>query len=712
MKKKVLMTVLAVTVLSCNGVRGDTGDETSPLCLETVVVTAQKNQEQLERIPVSVTNLSDIEIEDAGVDGLEALSLQVPNLEFHNFGNQRHSHTYIRGLRSTHWGEPALGFYVDGVNYSKSYMFDFPLFDVERIEVLRGPQGTLYGRNTLGGVINVYTREPDNLVSGMVNTTFGEDDLKKLTGSLKLPLIKNRLFMGLSGIVTSNDGYTDNDTPAPGDDGRHKDERAGRIKLKWQAADGWDIGLNMDGYHHEEGNFPFRLNSRNSLVQVGLVPPDRPFHYSHDFEGEQESDFWGSSIKIDGRIPWGQLTSVTGYREYNDDETLDLDCSSLDLMRMFYGLEEKALTQEVRLASPDDDNTRLKWVLGLYFFHQDTENDQIHFFRPGMAGQPGNPFGNGTGNIRVFTDQTTKGAAAFSHMTWALTSSLDVIGGLRCEYEDAEMDILNEMTKDGGMPLTSPITEASNDFTAILPKLGLAWHFDADHTIYGNLSKGHRSGGFNTSSPSGREAYGEEYSWTYEIGTKSYFFNRRLMINLAGFYAELEDEQIALLDPVSMHPYVENAGESHRLGLEMETRYIPLKGLELTASATLMQAEYDTYEDPVKHVDYGGNKVYGVPEFTCHLGAQLRRPIKMGLTFMGRVDVNGYGRRYLDDANTFWQSPYALVNLKLGLEGEHIDTYLWAKNLLDREYVLGENSMGMVEDGEPRALGITVRYRF
>ena len=334
--------------------------------VDSIVVTAQKRTQNVQDITDSITVLSDTIIEDAQINDMENLSAHVPGLEFHNFGSRRHSLTFIRGIKSIHTGEPATGYYVDGVNYSKSYMFDFPLFDVERIEVLKGPQGTLYGRNTMGGVINVHTRKPDNETQSELGVTVGSDDMAELKGFLRAPILENRLFLGLSGLVKKCDGYMENDTDANGDEGRHTEGGAGRLKLRFLPSDILDILLSLDGQTYDEGVFPFRRTSGNAFVKKGICPADNIYHYSHDFEGNAETDFWGISLNMDYALSLGTLTSITGYRDYTVDEFIDSDFSPLDMTRMNYIQDEKSFSQEFRLASSESE-ALFTWLVGLSF---------------------------------------------------------------------------------------------------------------------------------------------------------------------------------------------------------------------------------------------------------------------------------------------------------------------------------------------------------
>jgi len=682
----------------------------TPHQAEALIVTAQKREENVKDIPDSITVLDELDISDAGITDMVSLSTYVPNFEFYNFGSRWHSQTYIRGIKTLNNSEPSTGLYVDGVNYSKSYLFDFPLFGVERVEVLRGPQGTLYGRNTMAGVINIHTRTPDNETRAQISGTYANYNEKQIQGHVQTPIVKDKLFFGISGLIASSDGYMENDVEGVGEDGRHEDGQAGRLKLRYLPAPEWDITLSLDAQHHDDGAFPLRRTQRNSFVTAGKLEADSPYHYSHNFDGTSENDFWGATLNTSVDTKLGTVTSVTGYRDFNNEDVIDSDFSPLDAARMKYVLQERTFSHELRIASPDD-KTGPQWLAGIYYFYIDSDKERTNYYQSAMANSPSNPFSPGTGARMTQSKGTNSGEALFGQITWPVSKTLDITTGLRYEMEDAQMDATVFYTPAGGTTTTTQHPYQESRFTALLPKLSMGWHFMDDKMLYTTVSRAHRSGGFNDPNV-GAVPYDEEYSWVYEAGIKSEFFQNRLTVNLCGFYTDIEDEQITRFDEYNQS-YLENAGESHRLGMEFEADWFISKDLEIFASFTWLQAEYDKYTDPITGEDFEGNTTFGVPDYTYTLGFQYRRSLWMDWNGFCRAELAGTGPRYFDDANTVKEPGYELVNLKLGLEGTHWDGYVWAKNLFDRHYCIFENvDRGITEDGEPLTIGITLSYRF
>lgn len=707
-KKFILFTIICIASVS------SAFAETSRSAyeLDSVTVTANKQNQNVQDIPDSITVLDSVTIEDAGIDDMTSLSSYVPNLDFYNFGSRRHSITFMRGILSGHAAEPSMGYYVDGVSYAKSVMFDFPLFDVEKIEVLRGAQGTLYGKNTMGGLINVVTRKPGNSTEGYIGAGYGSDNEREFKWNLRGPVVKDKLFMGFSGLLQKSDGFMENDTDADGDEGRHTEGLAARFKLRYKPSEKLDMTMSVDGSKNDDGVFTFRRTERNSFVISGKLPEDDKYHYSHDFEGESETDFWGVSFNAEYDAEFGKVTSVTGYRDYGIEETIDTDFSPYDMTTMKYERKERAITQEFRVASPESSE-KAKWLAGVYLFALEGEKDSTYFFRSAMAKSPSNPFNPGTGSKLVDSETENQGAALFGQFSYLFNKKFDVTLGLRYEYEEAEMDAKTVMTPDGGSSSVVSEADDSQDFSALLPKVAFAWHVNDDHMLYTSATAGHRGGGFSASAPKERMAFDEENSWQYELGSKSLMLDKKLMFNSALFYIDIEDEQFSIYDSSTNQPYTGNAGESHRFGFEAETRYTPVQGLDLSASFSVIEAEFDEHADPVKGTDYSGNTPYGVPNYTYNVAAQYRHDLTAKWTGMFRAELSGIGKRYLDDANSVESDPYELVNLRAGLEGEHLEFYVWAKNVFDKHYVVFENTAkGIAEDGEPLKIGASVGYRF
>lgn len=325
--------------------------------LDDLVVTAEKREQNIQDIPVSIAAFSDMDIQDAGITDIQSLSRMVPNLYIANWGIRGTSYAFIRGIGSVN-NEPALGFYVDDVGYMDARSFDIDLFDIERIEVLRGPQGTLYGRNSLAGVVNIITKQPDNDTRAGGEVTAGNYNLYQGSAFLRTPLAEDRLFLGLSAGGLARDGYATNDYL-----GRDVDSRRsvnGRATLRWTPGTNLDIALNLNAEQLRDGAFPIA-----GLSDLAASPG----HVAYDREGGYERDAAGTSLKVAWESPGFDLTSVSVFRHFTDSASNDQDFTPYPMITARETIDDNQFTQEIRLASPKGKDG-IKWLAGFVWIHQ------------------------------------------------------------------------------------------------------------------------------------------------------------------------------------------------------------------------------------------------------------------------------------------------------------------------------------------------------
>jgi len=325
--------------------------------LEEIEVTAEKRTENLQKVPASITAFTENQIEDADIHSMADVARETPNLQWFEYGTRLHQFFSIRGIVSQPSQEPGMGFYVDDVAYLEGMSFNYPLFDIERIEVLRGPQGTLYGRNTLGGAINIISRKPDNDYKGEVTLEYGNYDHVNVNAGLRGPIVADKLFLGISGFSETRDGFYYNDFLGHEDSGR--DGKGLRGGMEWIPNDRLDMSLTIQGQKHED-----------SAYIAGSTGVDQPFHYRHDVEGTHKSDMWSSTLRLKYNADLFKLTSITGWRELDVDEGVyDSDLTPEDMHTGAYERYVNAFTQELRIASPNEDKS-LKWIAGVYYFNK------------------------------------------------------------------------------------------------------------------------------------------------------------------------------------------------------------------------------------------------------------------------------------------------------------------------------------------------------
>jgi iron complex outermembrane receptor protein len=694
---RICVRSFVITLALCAVASAGEGNKTvkAPLELEQVVVTAEKRAEQAQDVPTSITAFSGMDVEDSRITTIQDLSLEVPNLFISNWGMRGNSFVFVRGIGAVN-NDPAIGFYVDGVNYMDSRVFDSNLFDIERIEVLRGPQGTLYGRNSLAGVVNIVTRKPGNAVNAGVEQTIGDYGLFQTNIYARTPLVKNELFLGISGGLEKRDGYSDNDYLDTDVDAH--DSLSGRANLRWTPTGELDISLNVDGEDLDDGAFPM----------AGLKDlRNNPRHVAYDTEGKNERQAMGVSLRVEYEAPWLRVTSISAYRHYDDTAFNDQDFTPYPLATAYEDIDDEQFTQELRFASPDDGRD-FKWMAGLYGFHTQQDHHLTMSFAPDVM-LPGMGV-----DRKTDSDIPTSGGAIFGQGTFTLFKKLDLTAGLRYDYEESSIDHVIALESDG-MDLGTTALDDSQSSDAWLPKFQAAYHWTPDLMTYAGVARGYRSGGYNTGYlDTADAAFDPEFSWNYELGFKSSWFGKRLILNTALFYIDLEDQQVVQLLPTA-DTVIRNAGKSRSMGAEVEGKALLHEGLTFEAGFGYTDAEYVDYEDALSGKDYAGNSTPLAPEYTYNLALQYRHPLtdKIGLFF--RSELNGIGSFYWNDANTLKQDAYTLVNLSLGVETEVFDILLWGRNVFDTEYEAvgfefpGSDPVG--QSGDPLTVGVTCRLR-
>ena len=674
--------------------------------LETLTVTAQKREENIQDVPMSISVFSDIQLEDAGINDIVDLTHFTPNVYMRHLTN--YNVVVIRGISSfdSSLYSPA-GFYVDDVNFPLQMMHNPELFDIERVEVLKGPQGTLYGRNSESGVINIITKQPDNELRGKIfgeygnyDTEHGNVDSYRTGGNISGPLIRDKLYLGLAGQWEDSDGFMKNEY--------NDDDEAGKIvhlngrgTLRWTPTDKWDISLIADAMDTDDNIGYMRFLDGPFKTERHAINYD-----SGEYYWEQKDN--GQNLRVKYESDAFNLLSVTGRRDYEQKMAMDTDLSPLPTWGSHsFKWENDLLSEEVRISSPNNHGP-FEWLAGLYGFKEEMD---IGFKSQAM------------GNHK--TDIDIEGYAVFGHGTYTLFDRLHLTAGLRYDYMELEGDHRYEFIDMTGNPQS---TDFDKDFDndEVLPKFSVAYDFTDNIMTYASVSKGYLAGGYHYSGATCKEnfTYDPEYTWNYEIGTKTSWLNNKLMANLSAFYIDIKDKQVSEWHPTLPITKITNAAEAHSMGVELDLQARPMQGLDVFASFGYTEAEIDDWTStemvgynpdwtPIMGTyDYEDKDLPNAPKYTYNLGVQYRHLSG----FFGRVDLLGTGSFYCDAKNRVKEGSYELVNLRLGYEREHFDIVCWCKNVFDEEYGLwkgGEWGSGMMgQDGEPRMFGVTVTYRF
>lgn len=695
-----LAFVLSFSVSNAFGAEAKSPE--SPLYeLPEIVVTAQKREENVQNVPVSISVISSQKIEQAGIKKAGSVARYTPNVFTRDAGN--YHQVNIRGVSSfINSINSPVGMYVDDVNLPNVYMQNPALFDVERVEVLKGPQGTLYGRNSEAGVINIVTRQPGNEFHGKIftelnayDTAHGYSPGTEMGVSLSGPIVEDKLAIGVSGNWLYTRGFIKNEFD-DNKDAQKFNDITGRGIVRWTPTEKLDISFIADVMHGDDG------------MGYGSV-------YSGPSKNDKHSINWDAdpwrTRRADGqtlRVKYSgdsvSFTSITARSFFKDRNIFDGDVSPTDMMVMDISSKDSLLSQEFRLASAPDTGP-FEWLVGTHGFIQKTAIDGIPTIAGGLVVDSRN------------TDIDINGIAVFGQGTYTLFDRLHLTAGLRYDYTDIYAKQRYRTNNYGFTPLMDSSYSASETNGELLPKFGISFDFTDTFMSYVTASKGYLSGNADFYNPKDASTllYKPEYTWNYELGVKTSWLDKKLLVNAAVFYIDMEDKQVSNYSGTALTSYVTNAGKAHSYGAELEVQALPVKGLELFAAAGYTKTEVTSWSGQKQTgevYNYSGNELTYVPEYTYSLGGHYQHDSGV----FGRLELLGTGPFYHTPENNIKEDSYEIVNLRLGYTDGNFEVAVFCNNLFNTNYNnirfdLGNGTMAKFY-GAPRQFGTTVSYSF
>ncbi len=682
-----LTTVIGLFFISAAVAAEQEGEYSSQLTkeyqLETIMVTAQKQEENIQKVPVAITAFTETELEDAGVETIGDVIDMIPGLTIEAAGAQGWSVSSYRGItNSAFTGKNPVVIFLDGIPFDNTSGYDPDLVNIQRVEVLRGPQGTLYGKNAIGAVINIISKKPNNTVESKLTGEWGEDETYVVKGFVNGPIIKDKLFLGLSAKYLETRGFMKNDNPGQDYLGE-KEAKDVRALLRWLPSDQLEI------------NFHAGINQRRD-GSIETISLDKVrYHEDKNPADKSDSDKFNSALNISYRTNFAELNSITTFQDTETDYWEDRSYSNAGVADTFDNSDGQSLTQEFRIQSLQKENG-IKWLAGLYYSKDDKSEQEY-----GMVYDLEAYYGYNMKYDWPY-DQDERTGAVFGQMTIPLFPSVNFTAGLRYEKTKKELDYKSIVTRTDTEDLLSKVQwRRDEDWDALLPKGVLSWDLTQDAMIYFSVAQGYLAGGLNTTNDDKEAAkFDEQTSLNYEIGAKSAWLDNRLFLNTTLFYVNIEDMHV-WSQPQPGIWIASNAAEAHSQGVEIEAKARPLQGLDIMGSFALTKAEFDDYEN------YDGNNTLQTPEYTFNLNAQYRHA--SGIFVRGEME--GYGKTYYDESNSIKRDPFELYNAKIGYESSDWDIYFYANNLLDKEY-FSTITYGYYTVAAPRTLGVIASVRF
>ena len=727
----------------CMAVNGN--EEAAGFALEEIIVTARKTEENLQDVPLSVTALNNADIEARGLTDLEGLALHVPNMNFSQWNGQ--GIISVRGIADQeHFvtSDPLVGMYVDGVYIARQQGALLDLVALERIEVLKGPQGTLFGKNTVGGAVSIHSKKPRGEGDGYVKVTAGENERINFQGSYDFGISEN-LSLSLSGLYKTRDCLLrrENDNACLGDE----DVKVIRAYANYEPVENFTASLIVDGIWDDShsqvtgvnvvdpGGFFISLYDSARADDTAL-PAYSPMGMGEPFmaegNGSTEDDIrsLGASLQLEWDVS-DNLTvrSITAYREFDAKANIEYDSFRAIVFENYplYTISDQ-FSQELVFEGRTYDE-RLNWLAGMYYFHEDARTDQTirlpdSFFQ---------------GGFNIVTNSEAESISGFGHLSYELTERVRISGGVRYTSETREFKSWADLlVEPGGYGFNKPVS-GKETFTAWTPKGTLDFKPTDDLLLYASISRGFRSGGFNgqtTQSDPDFVTFEPEFALNYEIGFKSTLWDQRIIFNASAFYLDYKDRQFAfqVVDPDDTSTLVsvrDNAAGAEVKGVEVDIKMALAEKLRFEAGFAFNDSEYtDLREDAVGlRVSLDSPFLYA-PKYTANFAVQYTEPEFAGLGSASfRVDTAYKSRIYFNDSVAELSDPfcgpynsqdeYAIVNARVIFSPRNTNLSLtfYGNNLSDkiifsRNLCIPGTGFDTPSYGQPRELGAELRYDF
>jgi iron complex outermembrane receptor protein len=706
---------------------------------QTVIVTARERAEDIQTVPVSIAAYTDGALESQSVQRLSDLGQVTPNLLY---GQKIQSGSsagqiYIRGIGQQDTNvqfSPGVGIYVDGVYLGRAQGNDLDMADVERVEVLYGPQGTLFGKNSNGGALNIVSKRPDPVAakpSGMVEVQTGNFGRIDARGLVNVPLVSDKAALQVSAAGWRQDGYS---VRPDGLDQANQKRLAGRVQLLLKPTDRLEALFRADGSAFHEHSAAYRLvDVRETSAIPVLYATTTPYRY--DDRWVTKSDFqyngggpskdvgsvWGTSLTLAWHREWGTLTSITAFRKLHVESDFDPDGAPLTVLDVFNPVDQHQFSQEFQ-ATGTSFGERLHWVGGLYYFRERAQDIQpLNIALEAF---------HGAANLSYNNYVVNQSPALYGQATFDLTKKLKLTAGGRL----AE-DLVDSQRSQVGYPIPvvqQPLVSRSANWTSFLPRVGLDYQWTPEVMTYVSVAEGSKSGGFNgrASTPEEFTRFEPEKVWAYEAGLRSYLFDRRLRVNATAYYSDYKNFQIqrnaSKTDPITGQPvalsFVGNIPKARIGGGEFFLTAMPIGRLLLSAGLGITDGKYIRIV-PGAPVTTNSQFV-NAPKYTVTAGTTYLANVRKAGQMTASISYIHKSRIQYDYSNSplVAQAPYGLWDAKLTWQPprSRVSIFLFGTNLTDTHYAVGglddgpNGSLGEVVKlmGPPREWGVGGQYRF
>jgi outer membrane receptor protein involved in Fe transport len=727
---------------------------------EAIVKNIKKETSNISELPTSVSVISVSSINKKQIQSLKEVSMSIPNVYIPDYGTKLTSSTYIRGIGSR-MNTPAIGLYVDNIPYLDKSSFDFDFYDIDRIEVLRGTQGTLYGRNAIGGIVNIHTCSPLEYEGTRINISAANNEKYRTQISHYARAGKN-FGMSISANYNKDGGFLTNTYK-----GESADKLAsfgGRTHLAYKK-NRFKADYTLSYEDSKQNGFAYSLYDKTTQTA-------NPVSYNDANEYKRKLLTTGISLEYEGRN--FVVISTLGLQYFSDQMDLDQDFTPKSIFTIMQTQHQRSVSEEIIIKSPDNKNNskfNYQWLFGAFGFYQKMNTQgPVTFKRDGIQSiiQPvfDNLYASGAMPFKMTVKDDeiiiggdfeipVKSGAIFHQSTFnnILFKGLSLTAGLRFDCEKINIDYFSssKITIGVKMPGTAPeIVQVKNDtingknsknYIQLLPKISLKYSFSPAVNIYILASKGYKSGGYNNqmfsdlmqSKMASRNSetnidavnevisYKPEESWNFEVGGRGELIKGFLSGDFAVFFIRSTNQQIAQFAPQGLGRMMKNAGRSTSKGMEFTLRSKICRNLYFNAAYGYTHAKFDVYNDTVKvngtnqPVSYSNNFVPMTPQHTLMLALDFAECITSSAQIRCNLQYYGYGKTYWTEANNAWRGYYGTFNGKITIAQNKYEFSIWSKNILNKKYYsFYFESLGnaFVQRAKQFQWGIDVSVRF
>ncbi|CAB1370667.1 putative TonB-dependent receptor [Denitratisoma oestradiolicum] len=679
-------------------------DMSSTMALEEIIVTAEKREESLQKVPIAVSAISTRELENLRVANVMDMMNKVPSVNLVPFtGNRAAPNLFIRGMGGTDTQttkDGATGIYVDGVLVGRGTGLAADVADLERVEVLRGPQGTLYGRNTSAGAINFITRKPEKDFSFEQQLTVGNYDLFASRTKVNVPLAEN-LYTRFSYMRSSNDGWVKNNNATLSNQADFNEDEKEAMKLAFRllATDKLTVDYSLDSSKLDYGNLSYQI------IQGATAPNGRQMS-APVVKGLplSKANISGHNLTLSWDLGTAVLKSITAYRKLDSESYQNY----ADIFTQLRLENQDQVSQEFQLVG-DAFGKRVSYVAGLFYYKEESDELSTSTYNPTLAD---------AWSVKA----TSKSTALYGQATWKLPildDRLRLTLGVRETHDEREA-VKTFIASNFSPSSNGTIVPGNKSFSKFNPSLTADYAFTDDISGYAKIATGYRAGGFNVrSTPSGfGQGFNQENVRAYELGVKSDLLDKRLRLNVATFVNRYSDLQVDQVRTPPIFTDTLNAGKAEVKGVEVEVTALLAQGLTANVFYSYLDGKYKSYLDngvelaDSKHMPF-------TPKNQGGAGLQYAS----GMTPYGKLIVNldykwqdewysGPNANTLTDGYGVWNARVQLANIRAA-QGT-VRVALWSKNLTDRQYRIATTNLGLLsaQYGEPRMTGLDLIYEY